>query len=126
MFALYVIGGIVLFFVLLKLLSRSKKYPYVQPVPPSVTAVMAAAALPQPERKTVSITATIPENLRTDAQNKVHAINALRMACPQHDLLGAKYILEHLPQPIAANLSAADAEAVKHQLEAVGLTISIT
>ena len=100
---------------------------YADKIPISVAAVQAAAASSASSSfKTVKVMAYNDNTFRSSKQNEIAAINVIRLTCPQHDLLSAKYLVEHLPQVVAAQLSPDQAERVRNQLQAAGLTVTVS
>ena len=116
-----IVGALVVCFLVLYRVTRPRAE---ETVPASLNAI--ASAKTDPTRRSIKVLATVTDAQRSDRQNEVAAINAIRLTCPQHDLRAAKYIVEHLPQTIATQLPAEQAESIRHQLEAAGLTVQVS
>ena len=122
MLVLYVVGSFVLFLLALQMLPKSRTGVYVQPMPSTLVAVQAgmdASAIAG--LKTLTLT-----SFRGAGIQKVNGIKAIRLLCPQHDLLAAKYVVEHMPRAIATSLSPAQAHDLAGKLEAAGFIVVIT
>ena len=122
MIALYVIGGFALFIFVLWLLPNSRAVPYVQPVPPTLVSVDAAIYTSTTAGlKTLTLTAYAGVGMK-----KVDGMKAIRLICPQHDLLAAEYAVNHMPRAIATGLLAAQADDLAGKLQAAGFTVTVS
>jgi ribosomal protein L7/L12 len=53
-------------------------------------------------------------------------IKAIRKVCPDLGLVGAKYIVDHVPQVVCAGLTPEEAEVMKQELELSGMTVEVS